>query len=275
VATVYEYARSCPWIRTIWEPWLNSILTNNGHKQSKTRPRRIRDIIRSNLDSSTPIWDRATDEARSVALSCPSVLEEATLDYLVYCTPSFPTIWAELPVEEQTAALSLLPGSLAPFRDVGKPAWAARTIYSIAIEIDTDILKIRGAADRWLARKKHEWESVHRKSSTALASISTARSNWNPGRAAAPRREALTWLGAYRFQEADISLTDASCEINRRQAQLKDPSIKKFPKLCSASMDDSLWRRYNRKAQWLMVAMFKRRIFMPPGCKLPGLRWEP
>jgi hypothetical protein len=278
VATVYEYARSCPWIRTIWEPWLNepaSIPASNRRTQSKIRRRRIRDIIRTHLDSPTPIWDRATDEARAVALRCPSILEEASLDYLVYCTPSFPATWAELPVEEQTAALSLLPGSLSLFRDAEKPTWAAPNTYSIAVEIKADIVAIRAAADLWLARKKQEHEDAYRKRAKVGASISTAKKTWNPGRAAAPRREALTWLGAYRFKEAGISLTDASLEINRRQAQLKDPSCKKFPKLCSPNMDDSLWRRYYRKAQWLMVAMFKRRIFLPPSCKLPGLRWAP
>ena len=272
--TVYEYARSCPWVRTTWEPWLEKTIPafTSDVSVEPPLPRRIRDAISAYFDSTIPIWDSSRPEAKEVMYRFPKVLMKASLKYLVCCTPAFPARWSDLPDDQRMAALSLVLDSLPPFRDAARPAW--RT-FTVAVDLDADLKKLRNAADRWLATKKLARDQ-ERRSKELEEQPKRAGKSSSPGQSATPRPEPLSWLGSYRFHLVGVnSLADAKQDMDRRTEEMPDPTGKKYPKLYTQEIDETLWARWNRKAQREMVAMFKGRGAMPPGCMLPSPRWKP
>ena len=275
VVTVYEYARSCPWIRITWERWLQEAIPTyeaEGSARLGTPERYIRDVIRQHFDSELPIWDRAGVEAKAVMFRIPNLLCQAALDYLVCCTPSFPYRWTELPAEERTAALSLARGGLPVFRDVTRPAWSAKFTFCVAVELEADFKDLRTSAEQWLARTKDAYD-LQRRRSRQLPKAKQAR-NHNPGRRAAPRPEALSWLGSYRFSEAGITFPQVEKVVQRRRKSLPDPGYQGYPKLWTDGMNSGTWSDWGAKARRVMEGIFKPRPFLAPSCRLPYLRWE-
>jgi hypothetical protein len=275
---VYEYARSCPWVRPIWENWLNEefqVLASDGRAKSRP-PGCIRDAIQRHFDSPVPVWEGDGVEAKTLMFRLPSVLAQACLDYLVWCTPSFPVRWDQLPEDEKSAALSLCPDSRPPFRDLARPLWSADSKFTVAVDLGVDFKELRDAADRWLTAKKDAYQKERRRMDESPDNSAKRKNPHNPGRAAAPRLEALSFLGAYRLFEAGITKVDDAIRImDDRVKERKDPSSERFPVLRTPEMDDALWKRWYRNAQRTMVGMFKGRTFTPPNCRLPWPRWKP
>lgn len=276
VMAVYEYARSCPWVWSYWEPWLKeklSVSTSTGN--SKGESKTVRAIIRKYLNADVPVWEAPGADAKSVISRIPAVITRSSLKYLVCCVPSFPARWDDLPDIEKTAALSLVPGSLPVFRTAAKPAWSTKLKATIAIEIDADFKKIRKVAEHWLACQREAYEAECRRLRKSMRAEEKRR-KLNPGRSAVKRREALSWLGAWRLHQAGFEDFDDAVDVMDEWLDITPkPTEKHYPVPYTPEMDDYLWNRWNTKAEGVMVAMFFQRNSMPPNCLLPKLRWTP
>ena len=172
------------------------------------------------------------------------------------------------------AARSLLPGNLPPFRDALAPTWTATHVFTVAVDFGADLKKINAAFDRWFSKRRTEYEKQHR--CTSPSAVAKRLPRPNVGRGAAPRREALSWLGAFRFHQAGITFPKAMKEVDRRQREVADPRAKKFPRLANVlAMVSGDWSTWKKKATKVMLGMFKPRAFPPPNDKLPSPRWPP
>lgn len=254
---VYEYARSCPWVSTLWQGWLNSFIptcrTVNLDQPTviydQQRKVRLGDVFRKEYPAGIPAWPRDAT-ADLMVYSLPAYLREIAIEALVFCVPSFPKPWSELPKRERDAALQLLrrPSSLL-FRDAKEPPEPGDHVFKVAIDIDQAAPgDIRRSFQTWLAEKLRDYERKNPGSKETRHPV-------NPGRSASPPYETLRWLGAYRFQMAGFRYKDAWAEVERRQKALPDPPSGRFPKLPTYD-DASSWFRAVGRAKRRMVETF-------------------
>ena len=248
--TIYEYARSCPKVFRKWMKWLNSSvptcreiemeeLTFTYDEQNRVR---VRDVFRQEYPCGIPAWPRDATASLLVG-SVPALFRDLAIEPLVFCTPSFPKPWAELPLHERESVLALLGRPQPrPVRDAKDKPDPGEHIFKLAIDIDlatpTDIQK---GFKVWLKQKLIEFEKQN-------PTMTLAHRKANIGRQAAPLYEALTWLGAYRFQLAELSYKDAYPEVQRRwkDPQHKDPASGRFPKLPVFDVEDGWYKAIAR-----------------------------
>lgn len=267
---IYEYARSCPWVAPLWENWLKEAFTPISweKRQQAVKNWTVRDAIRTEFDSDRPVWELGTDEARALMFRMPAILTQAWLSELVFCTPSFPACWSDLPVEEKRAALSLDLGSGSSIREVLYPFWSSESRLTVDIDFDRDYEVLRRDVEKWLCRKKGAFD--RRRAAFGLTPLIKK----NRGRAHAPRKEALAFLGAFRFDRAGLKFSDAEQTINDWLEE--EPSTKKtgYPRPWTKGMRLGLWKKWIKNAESIMVSMFRLRTeqFSPPGILLPSLR---
>jgi len=276
VIAVYEYARSCPWVRWHWEDWLRGpepVLNSSGVDcDDWTKP--FRDVLVKRFKSKVPIWDEGTAEAKYFMARFSQVLLKANLKYLFCSVPAFPLRWTQLPSEQKTAALRLLPGALPLFRDAAKPNWASDMTFTVEVDLAEDIKKIRKDADRWLVVKKDEYDSARRRSGKPPEDPRQQWKTANPGGAAKACWVALSQLGAYRLHQAGYDdFNDAVKVMNDRITEQKNPKGNQYPQLYTAEMDQAHWDRWYSETEQRMVGMFKLRTSQI--YKIPGLRWKP
>lgn len=268
VVAVYEYARTCPWISKSWKAWLNSTIPTCETVEldeptvvpNDKKRVRVSTVFRDQYPSGIPV---VPEEATAELLrsSLPSYLRQVRLDTLVFCTPSFPKRWSELPAGERVAARKLLarPNAV-PVRDAKEQPEPLECQFKLAIDIDLATpQEIKRAFGIWLKKKLLE----HKKQNPAS---SIFVKNFTPGRSAAPRFEVLRWLGAYRLKKAGLSYKDAIEEVERLQMETQDSTSGRFAKLPNVASEDVFSRDAGkaRKLTELLETPSKAK-FVPSG----------
>ena len=261
-AWVYEYARSCPWVTALWTNWLGSTiptykeldlgleepaLVRGGHQQV------VREVLRGQYPLGIPIdptrWDLT---AERLSWSFPSLLRQIGLDQVLLRVPAFPTPWFRLkPKERQPVLQMALPAAERPaFRDdvldefPDEASLYPQFSFAVTIDFTQSVQEIEAQFSRWLRFKR---------AALRAKGLVPGRME-NAGRAAGPRYEVLTWLGAYRFTAAGVSFKDARAEVQnpKKSCALPPGSFPSLPLYKTAQG----WSRHAGKAKRFMTQLF-------------------